>query len=530
MIDPSSIPLPDLLSQLAAFHTEQRQSTHETRRKFYDGNHWQDGAGWIGDWPADSTDGAAAMRLAIQKAFTFENVIKELCDRPLGGVLGDEPIWDWVVKRALAEGEQPTPGEQTITALADAAQTTWWDQQRVLRQYREALLTLLLNGRAPLRAYEVGSRLVDTQGVSRVRRRSLEEALRYQRIRHVKPEAAAVLHDADTESAYSVYLYLKDHKQYAEVSYLDDDQRTILRVVGPDGTISESDPLPLGGHLLVYDLEHPALITDAICALQRSVNLARTKKTRNINMGADRELVILNGEPPSKEEVQPDGTKKRVPAARKRGSGTTNYEMGLAIRDEHGKITSRMNPSFIYTDPVPVETFTKTRDDDYAAMHGQAQQLHALISGDATASGKSREQARAEYAVLLGLLKGELDGALRWGLEVSAHLAATFAGRPGLFLGYRVEANCRVNTGPLSPEERNANREDQAAGLLSKETAMSRNGVDDTAGESERIIKETTNAPLNPLDQARLQREQEAREREAGVPSDLTRLLSGAEG
>jgi hypothetical protein len=57
-------------------------------------------------------------------------------------------------------------------------------------------------------------------------------------------------------------------------------------------------------------------------------------------------------------------------------------------------------------------------------------------------------------------------------------------------LTLRADFNAIVEDGPVDATDREANRADVKVGLMSKETAMSRNGIEDTDAELERISQE----------------------------------------
>lgn len=474
---------------------------------FYDGDHWQAGNGWIGQRPDITDANYASVMAQIQTGFVSRNAIKEVVSRHISGVLGREPAWDYVLRRPLAEQrdkdgallrgdngqarrEQPTVAEEALLREADTEMTAWWDQRKPFGVVREAAVSLVLGGCSVLRVY-VPRGLRDNNG--KVQRTKLADALTALRVHSPPVTAAGIVVDVDTEAEYGVYLFKRGNESYAEVSYLNDSGQTIIRIIKSDGTFEESDPLDLGGHLTIFELRRDILITAQVRQLQRALNLANTKMLRNVNVAGDLERTLFNAEPPMREtdEIDPaTGKKKRVPAAFRTGAGVTAFVQGTAIRNEQGEIISRENPSISYRDPVDVSTFIATKLSEYADILGECQQTHALISGDATASGKSREQARSEYEGSLDVTKGVLDGALRWLLEVVLYHGSGIASQRRRFAGLRVEANCHADSGPLSAEERRANRDDFDKGLLSSETAMSRNGVDDPDAENERIRSE----------------------------------------
>ena len=61
--------------------------------KFLDGDHWQDGDGWIGWTPELDSPTATKDYQMIEKGFTPKNVIKGMVWRLRGAVLGKEPDW-----------------------------------------------------------------------------------------------------------------------------------------------------------------------------------------------------------------------------------------------------------------------------------------------------------------------------------------------------------------------------------------------------------------------------------------------------
>jgi hypothetical protein len=60
---------------------------------FYQGDHWQNGAGWVGPRPMAGEEGEAEILSMIQLGFVSRNVIKEIVDRHARGVVGFEPAW-----------------------------------------------------------------------------------------------------------------------------------------------------------------------------------------------------------------------------------------------------------------------------------------------------------------------------------------------------------------------------------------------------------------------------------------------------
>ena len=179
-----------------------------------------------------------------------------------------------------------------------------------------------------------------------------------------------------------------------------------------------------------------------------------------------------------------------MPSPLKTGAGTTNVLAGLPVSDASGRVTGYATPTVMYRDPVPVTTFNDTADAAYQGMLEEVHQLHAAIAGDATASGESRRQARADFEASLGATISEVEAAGRWLLETALAMAAAFANQPGRFDSLRATFTCRVDSGPISADEQDQTRQNVEAGLLSKETGMVRIGVDDTDAEKTKIAAE----------------------------------------
>lgn len=501
------------LQQARARFVKRRTAQAEINRLFADGDHWQAAKGYIGAKPLLGVQGYYQTLLQIKDGFVSENIIGEIVDRHIPGILGREPLWGAIpqetfkarprprqrlFRRAFSfvfgDARETKPAESDMLNLAQEADdclTDWWDEKRPRSVLKEAERTCLLEEFSTLRVY-IPDGLVDkSKPIPKLA--SLSEALALIHVEALTSDKAGVFTDSETQLRLGIFTSKRDGEEYAELTYLADTGETTLRQV----TEREAgDPiyLNLGGRLLLYDLRRPPLITAQVCSNQRSLNLADTMMMRNVNLAGSLERTVLNAERPKKRTRVADPTapggyrEKEEPADYEVGPGATMFLSGLLIRDDQtGKIIGRANPNISFRDPVSVDTFVKTRDHYYAAMLGQCQQRHALISGDATASGRSREQARAEFEGSLKLTKESLDDAGRWLLETVLRLAAQLCARTNEFAPLRIDFNSLIDTGPLSSEERAQNRADVQQKLLSAESAMSRAGVEDTDAELTRI-------------------------------------------
>lgn len=481
---------------------------------FSSGDHWQSGKGWIGAKPLFGCDGYSQTMLQIKEGFVSENVVGEVNDRHVGGILGREVNWDFVDEATAAARKTRRPGDppvvkEGIARSADEDTTEWWNEGRPKDKLKESLAIALNEEKALLRFF-IPSGLRDANGQIPTQS-SIPQALDFIRLEVVYSDKGGVFIDTDTQRPFGLYTYRagdKGNKTVVHVTWVDKGL-TFLQILSDDpDLVSEPFACDLGGRLWMYELSRKPLITEQVRSNQRSLNLALTMMMRNVNLAGNLERVIMNAERPKK--------KVRVPADNPQGwieqiidgdflsgSGATNVLTGLLIRDNDGKIIGRANPNISYRDPVKIDTFTGTRDQFYESILGQTQQIHALISKDASASGVSREQARAEFEGSLKLSKEVVDDAGRWILETALRLAAHLCGQTEKYKGLRCDFNSIIEVGPISDLIRKANRDDVQAGLLSKETAMSDNGIEDTSAEMERIKQEKASSlpPVPPAGQ-----------------------------
>jgi len=512
---------PILLSKITS--PEQASRLFQSRRsvnavaadKFYQGDHFQDFDGWIGAKPPQGTPGYNETVLQIERGFVSENVIKEVTDRHGSGVLGREPLWGFLPSEAITPSveqrrklfsklfklvrttvQRVTGGSQdNLAQEADDALTIWWNNRKPRNVLKEALRIALVEERVILRFF-LPKGLRNSNGEI-VLRKDLTSAVDIPRLEVLTADIAGIFVDDDTLQQFGVYLYKRrsDDKKVAEVTFVQDGL-TVLQVL-VDGEAPQTFPFELGGRLLMHELVRQALISPQVMSNQRALNLALTMMMRNVNLAGSLERTILNAEPPKKitkvrDKSAPGGYREELIETNKywEGPGATVALAGLLIRNDKGEIIGRANPNISFRDPVPIDTFTGTRDQFYASILGQCQQRHALISGDAMASGKSRSEARGEYRGSLWESKDPVDDTGRWMLETELRLSAQLCGRSREFLSLRADFNATVEDGPIDPEDRQENRADVQAGLMSKETAMSRNGIEDTDAEVERISQE----------------------------------------
>lgn len=478
----------------------------KANRAYRDGDHWQRGAGWVGPQP-DKND--AVTWGNIRKFFVSRQVIGELVSRHVDAVLGDRPQWTVQVARPLEDDEEPTAEEQTLIDEAQAILEAFWDRRGAVTGDHDekvtpydamthALANALYFRRGVLRLF-IPARFLDDQG--RIPPAKLAAALDVVYLQSLEPQEGTVTLDRQTMEEAGVYIYKAGNEDRAEVVYIseattgEDDQQqpgglTVFRVVAGREEEAEMAALDLGGRLTMYEVNVPLLVTEQVRSLQAQLNMNLTMMGRNTVMAGFLERIILNGQLPFHVETDREtGQLIRVEDELKTGAGTTNVIAGVEYTDAAGN-KHLANPSVIYRDPVPPDTFVKSETTLYGALLAEAKQTHALISGDAAASGESRIQARADFYNSLLPSAREVETALNWLLETVLKLAAVISGHSERFDTLTVAVQARINTGPLTSDERRVIIEMVEKGILSHKTALGMLGIPDVDAELEQIAQE----------------------------------------
>jgi hypothetical protein len=463
-----------------------------TNTRFYDGDHWQDGEAWVGPRPKPNEPGGREVLAEIARQFVSTNVIREVVNRHRDGVISREPNWGFTVARPLRDNEQATTAERALIDEAEAALTTWWDERSTHGTLQDVIAQALLADWCVLRLYLPPAYVSDQGVVEQVE--DLSTAL--DRLWLDIPTANQALHYRDRRSMQraGVYSYEEEGQKRAELTFVDG-EATVVQIIGEgegDARIIEETRLPLGGRLITFEVRVTALVTEQLRQLQRALNASITMMEHNVMLAGFVERVISNAEMPYDLVDDPanPGKQKRVYRPHQVGMGKTTSLIGLPIRDDKGKITGYTNPSVDWRQPVDVTTFVQTDEALYKRMLKETKQLHALISGDAAASGESRKQALTDFVSSLTTTAAAVNALTRWLLETVLALAAHLCGRSGAFEGLRSTVNTRLYVGPLSSEDRKAIIEMYKEKLISRETAMSLLEVEDVDAELARLNAE----------------------------------------
>lgn len=479
---------------------------YEENRDYLEGRHWRKGLGWMGPAPDIGDSDYRVVMLLIEAGFVSRNVVDEIADRHTNGVVGKPMRWRWSTRRFMKAGDPMTDQEIADIALIEAWLTEWWDKRETSAVFRQATMNAVVFDRGPIRLMIPEGLLQAVNGVTvaAIKRGDIVAALDMIWPEAPDPESAAVYTDPFTMRDVGIIkttdapadggpwdqtgqetihaCYLMGGKAKPELT-------TWRRTGARQGEASYN----LGGRLTLAEIKRPRIITDQILQAQRALNLALSMVPRTVVQAGFLERTILAGQMPGEYvDVKDAGGKKVgtkfVPNPPSFGAGKTNYIAPIVVDEDDGKGGSRTvmtTPDIKFREPSDPKFAVAAKVSHYQDMLEESDQAHILIQSDATPSGNSREQARAEYEGSLNKTKPHVDKVGRWFLETLLALAEVLAGVPGKYTSkYRALFECNVDSGPLTPDEKRQNMEASNQGYQSKQTTMEYLGTEDTDAEN----------------------------------------------
>lgn len=472
-------------------------------------DHWQEGKRWVGPQGTDATRATVLER--VERQFTPRDAIGEVIDRVANALLKTEPAIDFVPVD-LRPGAEPTEAQHNEAAAMVAKISDWWDGVQLWERARKAVKRSRWSGRGALRLWIAPGQLEragdeDNQVLRLPAGLQFEDALQRLQLSAPAPDAAHVYTDPDTQRQVGVYLFERDKEKFAELWYVDG-ERTVLRVVsqsrGADGSeaedVAEEYAVEMGGRLPIAEMAADLLITETVRRQQDRLNFFESLMVRvgesagfpeRYTTNAEKHGIWLTSaptdEPALATKVFNGQTWYLHAVPRTLGSAITTDLIGI-ITDE--KAGTRATPGVTFKEPTDPAYAIKASRHAYQTILEECNQAHILIAGDATASGVSRQEARADYEDDLSNTKTPLEGLIRVILEAVIAWAAAMsndANAKTFLQRYRCSVDLHVNSGPITPEEMQQNNQNMKDGVLSQETAMSLNGVEDVAAELSRL-------------------------------------------
>ena len=470
-------------------------------RAFYEGDHWQREKGWIGPHvSADTSLSATELMQEVERGFVSVNKVEEGVNRHRDAVCGHPVIWHWAPRRFLQRDEQPTAQESTGINEIEASMTRWWDEKGLMDLVQEATSTLLWAARAAIRNHVPSGFIVTTMDedgdtIRGVLASTLDEALYVIFPEHPRPEDGFVYIDPKTKEQVAVLFVNRTNDDgsvddYVELTYRDGPDivyrqlpRSPKRTAPSQVRIRALGPLPF----VEMRLKKP-LISESVRQNQRALNFANTMIPRNLETGGFLERTMLNAEMPGDWEYNEAGEKVNfVPKHYTLGAGSTAWLQGTSYKDAQGN-TNLANPSITYREPIDPKPATNSAGHHERNMLSEMRQEHILTNTETLMSGKSREQARAGFEGSVRPTKRAVERLVQEIQESALALAEWFLGTPGRWTSkYRCVATCRIDIGPVSPEEREQDAVAVTANAMSLELYMERSGIQDVDAERNRI-------------------------------------------
>lgn len=466
-------------------------------------DHWQDGKTWVG--PDGGSEAVRAKVLtAVRRQFTAVDLINDCLDRMANGLMKREADIDFVPLEPAGEDGEPSEGQAARAKQMKAWVSAWWDQVKFWQLAREAAKRSRWAGHGAIRVWlPPGNREAVNRGEDIELRLPtglpFEEALDRLKLSAPEPAAAGVYTDPDNQDDVGIYLFQdedEERKQRAELWYIDGED-SVLRIVG-DSDDAEEFRVRLGKRIPIVEMEADLLIDESVRQQQARLNFAESLLVRVAETGGFPERYTLNAQPhgiwlqsppaqgPPLQTQEIEGQLWYLhPAPRTLGSSVTTDLRGIRTNEETGQIAT---PGVIFKEPTDPEFAIKSARHGRATILESCKQAHILIAEDATASGWSREQARADFEDDLRNVQGPLEGMLRDLIAVVIAFAGAMSREEQDFLAqFRVVVTLHIDTGPISPEEREQNNKDVQAGTMSTATAMAASGIEDVDAEQQKI-------------------------------------------
>jgi hypothetical protein len=476
-IDPTTVPLDDL-----------RPSVHDGYKANYqmwDGDHWQEGAGWesvLPDPVNTSSEKYEAEKKRVEEAFTSKNVIREVVERHLDGVIGRPPSMAYTRPVGDDSDDEADPVDEVSDPMLSKG--------AVIDLLRKAGRHPLMGASGYLRVYP--SMRAYTDDMELRTDLSYDRAVSALNVKACRPQHASVT-TIDGERVAAYWRTYGGKEKVVEVSYLNGDRETVIAVIEStqdergeeQRTVRTSTPMALGGRLHVVAIDRDRIVTEQVRQQQHTVNKAATMADTNLDYGGFMERIFLNAQRPVKRIENARGQDEFVDAPYQTGAGETAFIAGLVTEDSEGNETLA-TPKVKFREPVDPSTFEETKDMAYRDILGETNQRHVLMSGDSTASGLSRIAARKDFVSSLRPTKRALTQGGEWLATVVPMFADVLASASRME-NVNVSVDLRLDRGMRTPEEIKILMGMVDNEQLSLMTALELIGLTDAQREIERI-------------------------------------------
>ncbi|WP_135227536.1 hypothetical protein [Deinococcus fonticola] len=471
---------------------------------------------WTGDLLPKTAPGYPAQVQAIRRSFTFRNVLREGIELLADGIGADEADWSFVVERPLADGERPNEQEQALIDEIESVATAWWDERDLPSFIQTAVIGALAHGNQPVRP-RIPARYIDRMG--RLSKREAAKSLDPLHLVMPEPGDAGIYQDPDTMERYGVTRVWTGGqatlKTEWEVSSLDDQERTVVRVVDSAGGVTTGQPLDLGGLLYLLNLKMPRrMITPDALGVQDARNVGTTAMSRNTRYAVFEKTLFIGLDPALDEDGRPRPINGAGAEAWLAPSQVTEVEDTGRMGEDGEPVTitrTKLYPGASVTKLSPDEpkAIQAAIDQATADLYGILRQQFMLIAGDATASGRSRETSTGPYLRAVARCATAVESFIRDILTLAMRVSAIVQGQPNRYDGLRPSVTCRQKIFEPSADTIRIWLELWKAGAISRQTLQTTAGIADPDAEQQIIEKEetsrpeqqTTTPPVNQVDQ-----------------------------
>lgn len=470
-----------------------------------DHDHWQGGDGWVG--PHGTTATQDTILSNVEPQFTPVDVVSECVDRTADALLKQSADISFV----LAEGSEDIDEKQSEeTDLVKRAITKWWDDKKLWDHAKNAARRSRWAGRGIVRLWIARGSLTEVLdetgavvGWELPTGLTFAEALDKIDISAPMPDSAHVYKNPHSRQEAGLFHFVDDEGiETADIWYVDENKQTIFMRRGDGG--DEEFTVDLKGSIPISEMSVPILLTEPVRRQQRRLNFLESILNRVGETAGFAERYIANAEPQGTwlttkpqgvidpQTTEFDGVTYYLhPQPRTLGASITTELFGVIQNPETAELAM---PEVTFKDPTDPDFAIKGCRHAKRSIYEECRQIHILLAGDPLASGKSREQARADFEADITKMKNPLELMLRDTIRCAIAFAAEMSNENSDFLEkYRIVMNVNISTGPIAHEEIKQNNENVEKGTLSRESAMVANGVEDVDAELQKIMEQPTN-------------------------------------
>jgi hypothetical protein len=497
----------------------------------YKGDHWQGGWGWAG--PMVGPEHPEYQRLwgEIMKMFSSRNVIREVVETHVDGVLGRPMRWSLVPIRATPDERDATPEAlKALIAEASALVRQWLDQRNVHDLLRAFLTDLLMPpGRAVLRLFLPRGAAEPVAEGSRILQLVSGDdfGATLAAVFAEKPdvERARLYTEPDTQRDIGVAIFRAlnagrtGYQDAASVAFLNPaGALTMVGAIYQDGSTTAVG-YDLGGRLPVFQRSRLPLVTQQLLQQNRILNYAESTIPRNLTTAGFLDRVIKSAQLNGRWVKDASGVEtwemdeNNLPRF---GPGEVTVLQPLVIEDDNGG-THVTTPEMDRGEPVLPTGAIQSSDHIYQNMLREAGQANLI-------AGEMSDATVIRYGLSLLHSAVPMTAALRWVIETALAWAEALRGEEGRYTSQlRAQTSAYVNVGPVTPEQRAALTAAFEKSLLSRETAQELMGVDDVDSENDRIAAQ----PGSAIDLAIRMANSYKMLTDAGMPPRLAAIHSG---